>query len=185
MKIFILSALLAIATMAEAKAEDVWDTADGEVVRVSPAEIRGLPKAVVREMKRRECLIPQTYISSQTHNAILGSFQKKGTKDWAVLCSKKRVSSVLVFWGGSPDKVDEMSSSPDKNWLQGIDEKRIGFSRYIGRSEPRRISEYQARDGGSKPPSFSHDGIEESFLEKASTIHYYDKGVWTGISGAD
>lgn len=180
-----LLALLAAAPTAKASGEAVWDAADVAVARASPAKAPRLPKAIVKELQRRKCLIPQTFISSRTHNAIFGSFARKGAKDWAVLCSRNRVSSVLVFWGGSATKVDEILSSPDKNWLQVIGEKRIGFSRHIDAIKPGRMSEYQRREEGAETTSFDHDGIAESFLEKGSTIHYYDRGAWIKFMGAD
>jgi hypothetical protein len=178
-------AMFLLTTLTAARAESVWDKAERDIRRVAPAVVPGLPKAVARELEKRECRIPQTYLTTKIHNAIPGSFRAKGSKDWAVLCSKGGVSSLLIFWGGSIRGIGEYFPSPDKNWLQGIGETRAGFSRHIGRIEPGRIAEYQARDAGAAARPFDHDGIEEAFLEKASTVRYFDGGGWVEVPGAD
>lgn len=173
------------ATAALAQPDDVWEKATAKVIRLPPSKIPGLPKAIAKEMKRRKCLIPQTYNLSAIHNAISGSFRKAGVTDWAALCSNDHVSSILVFWNGSTRDVEEVSSSPDKNWLQGVNENRIGFSRIIRTIGPADISQYQLPEEGQAARSFAHDGIEEAFRGKASTVLYYEGGNWTAVTGAD
>lgn len=39
--------------------------------------------------------------------------------------------------------------------------------------------------GGPEPPPIDHQGIDDAFLEKASTTWYYDGGRWLQLQGAD
>ena len=47
------------------------------------------------------------------------------------------------------------------------------------------ILEHYKRYGGPKPPSLDHQGIDDSFLEKASVVLYCYEGEWLELSGAD
>jgi len=39
--------------------------------------------------------------------------------------------------------------------------------------------------GGPNPPPIDHNGIDDSFLEKASVIWYRYHGKWITLKGAD
>jgi hypothetical protein len=39
--------------------------------------------------------------------------------------------------------------------------------------------------GGPKPPNIDHQGIDDAFIEKASTTHYFHQGKWLKLTGAD
>jgi hypothetical protein len=47
------------------------------------------------------------------------------------------------------------------------------------------ILRYHMQYGGPKPPPIDHQGIEDSFVGKASVIFYYHKGTWLRLTGAD
>ncbi len=101
--------------------QDRWSVADARTTRLSPAAFPQLPKAIRRNLQARGCTIPQSFQTSAPHNVIKGEFAKKGQTDWAVLCSKRKVSSILVFWGGSKHAVSKIAQSPDQVFLQGFD----------------------------------------------------------------
>jgi hypothetical protein len=105
--------------------------------------------------------------------------------DWAVLCSRDRVSSILVFPGGSADSMVELESSPDVNWLQGLGGTQIGFSRAIDVADPQYIVRHSKAYGGPTPPPLDHDGINNIFIEKASSVLYWHEGQWLQLQGAD
>jgi hypothetical protein len=166
------------------QAED-WDRAAKEVRRLSPRAFPNLPPEVVTELIRRNCTIPQANGYPKPHNVIKGSFAKKGQIDWAVLCSSNGNSSILVFWGSPAQNVYQHASSPDKDFLQGGGDGRIEYSRMISPVDGANIIRYYKEFGGPKPPPIDHQGIEDSFVGKASVILYYYRGRWLKLTGAD
>ena len=71
------------------------------VVRLPATAFPELPANVVRELQRRTCTVPQSYPVTKRSNVISGQFAKPGQTDWAVMCSAKGASSILVFWNGT------------------------------------------------------------------------------------
>ncbi|HAH33145.1 MAG TPA: hypothetical protein DCL44_12605 [Elusimicrobia bacterium] len=164
---------------------NVWDMANARVKRLSPTVFSGLPANIKKELSKRQCTIPQIFISTQPHNVIQGEFNKKGQKDWAVLCSSGQISSILIFWGGSITDVSSIAAASDKDYLQGIGGDAIGYSREISAVGGKHILGHYQDHGGPAPPPIDHEGIEHSFVEKASTVLYYYKGEWLHLTGAD
>lgn len=164
---------------------DEWDAADALVRRLSPAAFPELPDGVKKELEKRQCAVPQNFISTRPHNVIHGEFAKKGQEDWAVLCSSGRMSAILVFWGGSGNDVFAFPPGPDKNYLQGRGGGKIGYSCDIGVVGEDYIIEHHKRYGGPVPPPITHDGINVAFVEKASSVLYFEKGEWLSLTGAD
>jgi hypothetical protein len=117
---------------------------------------------------------------------IRGQFARSGQFDWAVLCSRNRVSAILVFWNGSTKSVAEIARSDDKGFLQTIDgDGKIGFSRAIDIVGEKYILEHYRAYGGVKPPKARHQGINDAFVEKASTVHFFYRKRWLKLQGAD
>jgi len=163
---------------------DAWTRADLATVRVDPDALLTLPGSVRTELKRRGCTIPQTEHTS-TRNVVRGHFTTPARTDWAVLCSRQRISTILVFRGGSTTQVDELGTEPDSMYLQTIDGKgTIGYSRSLTVATPAAIGERGQDDGEPRPP-LSHDGIEDAFEGKASLIWYWHDGKWLQLAGAD
>lgn len=169
----------------EAKAQDNWEAANEEIIRLSPNEFSNLPKTVGNDLEKRGCTIPQSYNENEKHNVIQGEFKRKGQKDWAVLCSQEKVSSILIYWNGSIENVSRIASEDDKTYLQGIGNGKIGFSRAIGVSDAKYIYDHYKAYGGLKPPEITHNGIIDAFVEKASTVFYLHRGKWLNLQGAD
>jgi hypothetical protein len=162
-----------------------WDKAAAEMRRLPPSAFTALPGAILRDLNRRRCTIPQVDGDPKPHNVIAGSFTAEGRLDWAVLCSCSGESSILVFKGGSPEAVSEFARSPDRRWLQTFGERRIGYSRMISATSSEGILRYHREHGGPKPPPIDHEGIEDSFVEKGSVFHYCYRGSWLQLTGAD
>ncbi len=177
--------IFALLFIAEVKAQDQWIVADKKTVRLDPKMFSQLPKTIISDLTRRRCTIPQSYIQPGSHNVIKGEFKIKGQKDWAVLCSRKGVSSILIYWNGSIKNASSIASAEDKDFLQGIGGSKIGFSRVIGVADAKYINEHYESYGGPKPPKITHNGINDAFAEKAAAISYLHRGKWLKLQGAD
>jgi hypothetical protein len=162
-----------------------WGKAAKEIRRVQPGAFPELPPAIRNELNRRRCTIPQADGYPNPHNVIKGSFTDKGRIDWAVLCSQGGESSILVFRGDSIEGVSQLANGPDKSWLQTVGEREIGYSRMISSVNEVSITRYHREFGGPTPPAIDHQGIEDSFVGKASVILYYYRGTWIELTGAD
>ena len=167
-------------------AQDKWAAADSATLRLPPAAFSRLPKNIVQYLQGRGCTVPQTYLSREPHNVISGEFARRGQTDWAVLCSRDGVSSILVFWRGSTRSVSEIAKAPDVGFLQTVNGGgQIAYSRAIepvGRDDI--MSHYKAY-GGRQPPLINHQGIDDAYVGKASVVRYYHRGKWLELKGAD
>jgi hypothetical protein len=176
-----------------------FDEAERRIVRLSPTAFSELPGNIVRELQRRGCTIPQeAFTTKRRHNVIKGEFAKPGQTDWAVLCSvnqtswldslwttPKYVSSILVFWNGSEKNPAAIAPIEDRNYLQGITETQIGFSRGIRPVGKEFIMRHYQAYGGPTPPPIDHQGVDDAFIEKASMTWYFHDGKWMKLTGAD
>jgi hypothetical protein len=162
-----------------------WTRADLETVRLAPARFAALPLAVRNELDRRGCAVPQPFTAKadQPENAIRGHFISPEATDWAVLCSRQRRSSILVFRGGV-SKIDELAAEEDAAGLQVTGPGEIGYSRGISIASPRYIREHN-RDPEHPLPVLNHDGIDDAFIEKASVVWYWSVNQWLKLAGAD
>lgn len=152
---------------------------------LSPEAFAELPANIVTELQRRACRIPQVRSPARPNNVIQGEFAKAGQTDWAVLCSVKGTSRILVFWGGSEANPAAIAASEDRTYVQDMGAGHLEYSRAIAPVDRRYILEHYAAYGGVKPPPLDHQGIDDSFLEKASIVWYFHKGRWLELSGAD
>lgn len=162
-----------------------FDQAERRIVPLPPAAFPELPGNVVRELQRRGCSIPQTAYTKKPHNVISGEFAKSGQTDWAVLCSVKGVSTILVFWGGSEKNPAEIATTQDRIFLQGISPEKVGYSREVTPVGKDFIVRHYHAYGGTKPPPIDYLGIDDAFLEKASVVWYFYAGKWLKLTGAD
>jgi hypothetical protein len=159
------------------------------ITRLRPAAFRQLPENLVLELQRRNCTIPQPALTEKPANVIKGHFARPDQTDWAVLCSVKGVSSIVVFWNGSETNPALIEAVPDRKFLQGIGHGKVAFSRAIGPAGRDSIivhhigSDPEPR--GPKLPPIDHEGIEDAFIEKGSEIHYFYRGKWLKLPGAD
>jgi hypothetical protein len=160
--------------------------ADAETVRLKPAVFERLPPPVRQELERRGCVVPQAYSDKVPHNVVRGRFTSGAQTDIAVLCSRQRVSVIMVFRGGTTASVSEVAKRPDADFLQVVGEGGVvGFSRAVGTADPRYIQEHHRRYGGPTPPRLDHDGINDIFVGKASVVWYWSEGKWLQLQGAD
>lgn len=180
---------VADSTAAIADVQDVWARADSAIVRLAPDRFPALPAPVSADLARRGCRIPQPshdHSPDERHNVIRGTFTGVGRADWAVLCSIRDTSVILVYPEDASTPSDSLDSAADRNYLQGMGPEGIAFSRRIDVAPPAAIRRYaQAFDGPRPPEPLDHEGIDNAFLGKASVIYYFHEGKWLRLQGAD
>jgi hypothetical protein len=155
------------------------------IIRLKPREFRQLPAAIRRNLETRRCTIPQYSGGNAAHNVINGSFIARGSRDWAVLCSIKGVSRILVYRSGSTKRVDSVALRPDAVFMQVDGNGVMQFSRKIDIATPKNIADHATEYGTAKPSPLDHNGIDDGFMGKASTILYCSRGKWRELPGAD
>ncbi len=154
--------------------------------RLPPKNFRQLPTAIVEGLEARKCLIPQIWHNKTPHNVIRGSFTGAKRDEWAVLCSRRGTSSILVFRADSAKLVAEIAAAKDEAFQQDVDGRgTLAFSRAISAVGKDYILEHYKSYGGPKPPPISHQGINDAFVEKASVVRYFYRGKWLELQGAD
>jgi len=90
----------------------------------------------------------------------------------------------LFFTDASEREPLEIASQADAGSLQSGGGTAIEYSRAIGPVGREYILKHY-RAGGPEPPAFDHQGISDSFVGKASVVHYFYAGKWLEITGAD
>jgi hypothetical protein len=153
--------------------------------RLPPRAFRQLPTAVVERLEARKCLVPQYPYNKQPHNVIRGSFTGARRSEWAVLCSRRGTSSILVFRADSAKLVAEIAVAKDDLFLQGDGQGTPYYSRVISAVGKDYILEHHKAYGGPEPPPITHQGINDAFAEKASVVRYFYHGKWLELQGAD
>ena len=164
------------------------DEALERMVRLPPSAFPDLPRDIAAELERRGCRIPQaTFYDSQPHNVISGEFARRGQTDWAVLCSTNGVSELLVFWGGEHRCPNRLPHGADRGCFQDVmGDGTMAYSCLIARADEKYITEKLALYRMSETaPLIDHDGINDIFAEKASSVLYCHEGRWLDLPGAD
>jgi hypothetical protein len=134
-----------------------------------------LPPEVALQLDRMGCMIPQTYEAREPENVIHGSFEKKGSSDWAALCSVDHVTTLYVFFQSDLANPIPLRHQPDSQWLGVEWSLDYGSAWGIARRPPRLTLYADHAD---------HDGIDDAFIEQSSTVHYFREGHWTTIDGS-
>lgn len=150
--------------------------------RLAPAAFPQLPVSVRRDLERRGCLVPQPWDRPTPTNVIRGAFTRAHVAEWAVLCSVRESSQVLIYGRGPSNTahvVDSLERSPDSAWVQDIGAGRWGYSRVIKVRPRRRMSGWRVDvDQNRIPQPIDHDAIEQDFLEKTAEAFYFARGRW-------
>jgi hypothetical protein len=130
---------------------------------------------VAQQLEQKGCMIPQTYEAREPENVIHGSFEKKGSEDWAALCSVRGTTTLYVFLQSNLANPIPLRHQPDSQWL-GVEWSLDYGSAWGIATRPARLMPGSA--------SAEHDGIEDAFIEQSSTIHYFQNGRWTTLDGS-
>ncbi len=148
-----------------------------------PASYPEVPASIRATLEARDCLIPQTYQAHEPENVVRGEFRQRGSNDWAVLCSHAGLTTLLIFFDNDSQPPAEVASHLNSDMtavhdLSGV----LGFAWGIDPAHPMNI---KAHGGNKTAGPFDHDGIEDAFLEKDSSIHYFKNGKWLVLEGSD
>jgi len=149
---------------------------EAQTIQPAPFTFAALPNTITQDLQSRGCKLP----SIRSKSLINGEFLRPGQSDWAVLCSTKKSTSLLVYPGGSQEQVTVLQTVPR------------GFSKWsIGVISQERLNEFKtARTWrGPAPPEIDHQGID-SFVEfgrsgeclycysAEGSIHYHHEDKW-------
>jgi hypothetical protein len=140
-----------------------------------------LPEPLAALLTRRGCLIPQTYQARRPENVIHASLERPGSSDWAVLCSKEGMVSLLVFFSSSPERLQLLASAPETERLQVHDVSGVlGFNWGIDPASPKQI--FQTQSGmGHRPPLVDHDALADTIIDHRIVYHFYLQNAWTEL----
>ena len=138
-----------------------------------------LPPSVAAQLDQRKCMVPQTYEARAPENVIHGSLERKGSNDWAVLCSVNGSTTLYVFFQSQPGTPITLRHQRDADWLGSEERGVYGSAWGIARRGPS-----QMRAAGEQR-IFDHDGIEDAFIEKSFTTHYFQDGSWTTLESSN
>lgn len=174
-------------TRAQAQRESArrFDEAARHLTRLEPEAFPGLPPEIAGVLRTRHCTVPQPAGATSPRNVVRGEFFESGQESWAVLCSAKGRSTILVFRNAQDAAPHALARREDRNYLQSLDEHSVGYSREI-RTVGRDF--IVGHDNGyrvAKPPRINHHGIDDAFLEKASEVWYFHAGNWFKLPGSD
>jgi hypothetical protein len=158
------------------------------IKRLQPSDIAALPKDFVEKLNARGCTIPQfdynqnaetnaAEAAAQPTNVIEGEFAKKGQKDWAVLCSNGKTSTIVIYWSKATACPASLARLDDAHYLKAWSkkDKTLHYSRSI---RPLGEAELGERAGMSALRPLQHQGIDDRFVGKSSAFFYCDAGKW-------
>jgi hypothetical protein len=171
-------------TQARSFLDSDWAEAATKVVRLNPNQFPFLAAPMVSKLEVLGCKIPQHWFSAEPNNLITGEFLKKGQIDVAVLCERGHVTKLLVVPSSSNDKPIILATSTVKNYLQHVGENRIGFSWGIHNVLMRKAILRKNSDCKWQP-GLPPNGIDDAFIEKASTTRFRGRHNWLECEGSD
>jgi hypothetical protein len=152
-------------------------------IRLLPlASFPGLPAVVVAQLDQKKCMVPQTFEARAPENVLHGALERKGSDDWAVLCSVNGATTLYVFFQSQLAAPIALRHQRDSEWLGSEVLGAYGSAWGISLSIPSRIR--AAARASLAGFVVDHDGIEDAFLEKSSTTHYFEGGSWTVVEGS-
>jgi hypothetical protein len=163
------------------------DKADKNTIRLVPEAFPELPDPIVRDLQKRRCSIPQPWKSSRPSNVVSGEFKNSGQTDWAILCSVKRKSTVLVYWGALVDQVEEIPGTKisDRKWIKGVAENKVGFSRLITLTNDGFLYDHHEHFPQAAISYVNSNGIVGDYSAQKSTVHYWHENQWVGMPVAE
>lgn len=140
------------------------------VSRLEPSSFTTVPSAVRAWLTQQGCTVPQTHFAREPHNVVRGSFTKSKAREWAALCSIGGTSEILIFTAASSEPLARFAKFRDETFIQNVAPGRSDFSRLL-RAVPSTVR--------------GLSGVDDAFVEKASTVWIYERGRWQEKPGAD
>jgi hypothetical protein len=153
--------------------------------RLLPSAFPELPPLVRRTLQARGCVIPQAKGFERPHNVIRGAFMASDREEVAVLCSIKATSSILILEERSGRVVGELARRSDADFLQSVQKEPPYFCRYLSTKNQQTLLVFLSQHASRTRPSITHDGIDDAFIEKYSSIWYWDGKEWLRFQGSD
>jgi len=146
-----------------------------------------LPAAVQSELNRRGCLVPQTYEARGPENVVRASLERKGSADWAVLCSAHGTVSLLVFFADAAEPA-VVASAPETERLAsaglGGQSGMLGFNWAIDAATPQQV--HQAQVGMRRRPAMlDHDALADALVDQKTVYRYYSGKAWVIVETED
>jgi len=147
--------------------------------RLPVSSFPALPAVVAGLLNQRGCMIPQTYEAHRPENVVHASLERRGSSDWAVLCSAEGTVSLLVFFSSAPAVAVLLASAPETERLQAHDPSGVlGFNWGIDPASPQQVHEAQS-GMEHRPPLLDHDALADSIIDRRTIYHFYAKNAWT------
>ena len=154
----------------------------------APESIQQLPAGIRQDLARRQCLIPRYKGSTVSDDQayVAGHFRSGASVDYAVVCHipSRKVQNVLVYsnsggiWKGEVIDRGVFDPAPQADKCEAT----------VGIATPKYILDharaYAPEELKSLPP-LDHNGVDVGICEKASIVHYFSKGNWLVLQGAD
>ena len=174
--------LIALPGMASADSHDL-DKADKNTIRLVPEAFPELPDPIVRDLKKRRCSVPQPWESSRPSNVVSGEFKVPGQTDWAILCSVKGQSVILVYWAGLVDQVEEIPGTyfSDRKWIKGVAENKVGFSRLLTLTDDGFLFDHYQYYPQAAINFVNSNGIVGDYFSQTPTVHYWHENQWVAM----
>lgn len=140
-----------------------------------------LPQSIVAQLNALHCMVPQTFEARHPENVIHGSFERKGSSDWAVLCAHNETIDLLAFFASTPEKPFTVATHALTERMGAeTPSSKMGSAWGISAIPPEGMAH---TPGVHQHGPFDHDGIEDDFLERFSVVHYYRGGNWLSLEG--
>jgi hypothetical protein len=137
---------------------------------LEPSQIRSVTPQIRSDLARRGCKVPIFTRWDGAHNAIRGEFARPGQTDVAVLCLQRDDMSILVYWGGAPDRAEELRRFPADAY------------RMIHTVSPFVLGKRAVRDQAvERLPAFDHDAIDDGPVGGVSETVYHLEGRWLQV----
>jgi len=148
---------------------------------IPPSAFPDLPAAIVQKLTARGCQIPQVQ-RRKRNNVIQGSFIKPWQTDWAILCTTKKVTELLLFPNGSSDQILTIASF--RNGFAKWEISPMAAHDFPKEWLPKEGSLQLDHDGISSFAEFGYqeDGCLYCYSADGKVL-YFDHGQWTEVSG--
>jgi hypothetical protein len=143
-----------------------------------------LPPAVAAQLDERKCMVPQTYEARAPENVVHASLERRGSDDWAVLCSVNGSTTLYVFFQSQLAAPVALRRQRDTEWLGSQVLDAYGSAWGIARRVPSQMRAGKGV-GAAEHGGFDHDGVDDAFVEKSSTTHYFEDGTWMVLDNSN
>lgn len=147
-------------------------------IRLLPiASFPSLPAAIAAQLNEKKCMVPQTYQAHTPENVIHGALERKGSDDWAVLCSVNGATTLYVFLQSQVAAPIALRHQRDTEWIGAEVLGAYGSAWGISLRLPAQIPAEKSGAFADRS-NLDHDAIEDADIEKSSATHYFQNGTW-------